>query len=142
MRNCPSFPSFCSQYKGENRKLGNLGNFQLPQTNKKNQLTLQVLRQFPSFPSFRFLYKGQNRKFENLENYQLPPAKQSQVLKQFPSSPSFRFLYKGQIENSEISEISNFLKQKKFNLETSEVFSFITGNKTEGVFEYSRNFKV
>ena len=56
-------------------KLGNLGNFQLPQTNKKNQLTLQVLRQFTSFRNFRFLYKGQNRKLGNLGNFQRPSAK-------------------------------------------------------------------
>ena len=31
-----SFPSFGFQYKGQNRKLGNLGNFQLPPKKKKN----------------------------------------------------------------------------------------------------------
>ena len=76
LKNCPSFPSFRCHYKGENRKFGNLGNFHLPQTDKKNQLTLQGFRQFPSFTSFRFLYKDQNRKLENIRNFQLPPAKQ------------------------------------------------------------------
>ena len=79
MKNCPSFPSFRCQYRDENRKLSNLGNFQLPQTNKQNQLTLQDLRQ-------------------------------------------------------DFLEICN--------LEIPEVFSFITVNKTEGVFEYSGNFQV
>ena len=86
------FRSFCCQYEGENRKLGNLGNFQLPQTNNKNQLTLQVLRRFPSFPSFRFLYQGQNWKLGNLENSQLRPAKavtSLETISEFSEFPIF-----------------------------------------------------
>ena len=88
-------------YKGQNPKLGNLRNFQLPPTKQ-----LQALKKFPSFPSFQFLYKCQNQKLGNLGNFQLPPTKQLQVLKKFLSFASFRFLYKGQ--NRKLRNLGNF----------------------------------
>ena len=60
-----NFLSFRFLYKGQNRKLGNLGNFQLPPAKQ-----LQVLKKFLSFPHFRFLHKDQNRKLGNLRNFQ------------------------------------------------------------------------
>ena len=52
------------QYKDQNRKLGNLGNFQLSQV-KHIFWYLQVLK---IFPSFQFQNKGENRKLGSLGN--------------------------------------------------------------------------
>ena len=104
LKKIPSFPSFRSQHKGQNRKLGNLGNSQFPQI-KEIHANIKILKKFPSFPSFRFQYKGQNRKVGNLENFQLPPTKQLQALKKFPSFPSFGFQHKGQ--NRKLGNLGN-----------------------------------
>ena len=64
LKQFPSFPRFRFLYKGQNRKLRNLGNFQLLPAKQ-----LQVFKQFPSFLPFRYLYKGQNRKLGNLGNF-------------------------------------------------------------------------
>ena len=104
-----SFLTFRFQYKGQNRRLGNLGNFQLPPTKQ-----LQVLKKCPRF---RVQYQGQNRKLGNLGNLKLFPTKQLQTLKKFPSFPSFRVQYKyqnrklGNVENLQLQfTIYNFKK--------------------------------
>ena len=79
MKKIPSFLSFRFQYKCQNRKLGNLGNFQLPKINEI-QSNLEVLEKFPSFSSFRFRYKNQNRKLGNLGNFQLYFIKWNRLL--------------------------------------------------------------
>ena len=146
MKIFPSFPSFRFQYKGQNQKLVNLANFQLPQT-KHILWDLKVLKIFPSFPSFWYQCKGQNR---NLGNFLLPQIKHIlwnlQVLKIFPSFPSFRFQYNGQ--NRKLGKFGNFqLPQIKkilkiYNSETPEVLNFIAVKKTDGAFEYSLIFQV
>ena len=133
-----SFLTFRFQYKGQNRRLGNLGNFQLPPTKQLQVLKkcprfrvqyqgqnrklgnlgnlklfptkqLQTLKKFPSFPSFRVQYKYQNWKLRNLENLQLPPTKQLYALKNFPSFPSFWFQCKEQ--NRKLGNVENLQLQ-------------------------------
>ena len=93
LKKIPSIPSFRFQHKGQNRKLGNLGNFHLPPTKQ-----LERLKKFPRFPSFRFQHKGQTRKLGKHRNSQFPELKEInsnlEVLKKFLSFPSFRFQYK------------------------------------------------
>ena len=103
-----SFLSFRFQYKGQNPKFGNLGNFLLPQV-KHIPWNLQVLKIFPSFLSFLFQYKDQNRKHGNLRNFLLPQVKKSFEIhkswKYFRVFRVFDFSVRAKVENSETSEI-------------------------------------
>ena len=67
----PSFPTFRFQYwesriSTQNRKVGDLGNFSLPQI-KHLLWNLHVMEKFPHFLSFGFQYKWQNQITETSE---------------------------------------------------------------------------
>ena len=112
-------------HKGQNRKLENFGNFQLPLAKQ-----LQVLKQFPSLPSFRFLYKGQNRKLGDFRQ-----LRKLGIL--FPSFllPSFLFWVLGQnrkIGREKVgNKIPNFPSFPRFPNFRPGRLSMFTKNKCE-----------
>ena len=65
----PSFPSFRFQYKGQNQKLGNLENLQLP-------LTKQILLTFRVFRVCSFIIRV---KIENLESSEIPTSSKKTI---------------------------------------------------------------